>query len=211
MKKFLSFVLALILLFTMLPVNVFATEKSSSEYDEIISLACEVFPEYAAAIRGDNATFYTQPRSMNNERIVHSETRYVSENRSLSISVLSSGNVILIDNESVYAELTYSSSNMTDISSVGISGTATFKVIVPNISDNEYFKLSGVDFTIYYTGSDYFSDTGTYAKTSNVSIAGTVVNSSTNIQYPLLFGYAPYYIDFRVYFENDKLVASIWL
>lgn len=53
MKKCLSMILAFVMMLTMLPMGVLAAEEGNTERDAIIAQACEVFPEYAAMIRGE--------------------------------------------------------------------------------------------------------------------------------------------------------------
>lgn len=52
MKRYLSFILVFVLMLTILPMSVYATECEDSEQETVIAQACAVFPEYAALIRG---------------------------------------------------------------------------------------------------------------------------------------------------------------
>lgn len=50
MKKITAFLLALIILANNLPVNGFAARTNTTEHDDLIALACEIFPEFASDI-----------------------------------------------------------------------------------------------------------------------------------------------------------------
>lgn len=207
MKKAISILLCFVLTLSVFPVPSHAVETTETEYDRIISLACSLFPEYTSYLLNKNPRINSSTYTLANDEIIYSETKHISDSESLSLSVYASGNTILINAISSYVELTCPSSSVNDIGSVGVSGTATFNVVVPPFY--EYFTLSGVAFTIYYTGSDYFSNTGSYRMSNGVSIAGTTNITSTYIHYPLLFVQQPYGVSFRLYFDNDKLVAAV--
>lgn len=205
MKKLVAVILCFVLTFSLFPISTYATETNESDYNRLINLACSVFPEYSSLILNKNPNSNRSSVSSTDE-LIHTETRHISDTEALSISVYSSGNVIIIDTNYSYVEIEVSSSNMNSIGNVGVSGTATFEVTV-TARPNEYFKLSGVGFTIYYTGSDYFTNTGICSMSSNVYTSGTTTITSTLIQYPIVFVSQPTAYCFRLYFDNDKLYA----
>lgn len=201
MKKLISICLSLVMLFSLFPIDAFAAENTQSEYDQLIALACEVFPEYASAIRCENICTYTMPRSSNPMEVIYRETREISDTESMSIALLSGGNAIVIYNN--FATTTYTS-NTSDIGSVGVSGTASFKVSM----NNAYFKLNNVEFTIYETGGDYFTDFGTVDECTFYSYEDITL-TSTHIEYSIRgTSYGTDFFRFKLYFENNKLVAT---
>lgn len=201
MKKLISICLSLVMLFLLFPIDAFAAENTQSEYDQLIALACEVFPEYASAIRCENICTYTMPRSSNPMEVIYRETREISDTESMSIALLSGGNAIVIYNN--FATTTYTS-NTSDIGSVGVSGTASFKVSM----NNAYFKLNNVEFTIYETGGDYFTDFGTVDECTFYSFEDITL-TSTHIEYSIRgTSYGTDFFRFKLYFENNKLVAT---
>ena len=201
MKKLIAVCLSLVMLFAFLPVYGLAAENTQSEHDQLIALACEVFPEYASAIRCENTCTYTMQRSSNPMEVIYRETREISDTESMSIALLSGGNAIIIYNN--FATTTYTS-NTTDIGSVGVSGTASFKVSM----NNAYFKLNNVEFTIYETGGDYFTDFGTVDECTFYSFEDITL-TSTHIEYSIRgTSYGTDFFRFKLYFENNKLVAT---
>lgn len=205
MKRILSFLFAVMIIFSIYPVNATAAESSLSGYEELINLACDVFPEYALAIQGGNANNSDYSRSSN--QIILEETREISETQSLSISMLSNGEVIVLrNNSSGQLDLTVPDSSSTDILTVGVSGCATFEVA--SSQWHYYFMLSDVKYTIYYTGSDYFMNYGTPYYQALYSISAD--ESNTRIAYSLHV--TQQYTQFRtfeLYFENDHLIAKV--
>lgn len=204
MKKYISILLSFLMLLTMLPLEVFASEDTISEHDELIALACDVFPEYASEIRGE-ITNYATPASVNPNEVVFSETRKVSNTQDLGITQFASGQIIVCSSNYDWASITVPNSSTSDISTVGLTGTATFKVTASD-SFSGTFTLSNVKYTIYYTGSDYFTNTGTYS--TNKCQIGTTSLSSTYINYPLTFQRSGY-CTFELYFDNNQLVAEV--
>ncbi len=201
MKKLIAVCLSLVMLFTLFPLDGFATENTQSEYDQLIALACEVFPEYSSAIRCENICTYSMPRSSNPMEVIYRETREISDTESMSIALLSGGNAIVIYNN--FATTTYTS-NTSDIGSVGVSGTASFKVSM----NNAYFILNNVEFTIYETGSDYFTDFGSVDECTFYSY-DDITLTSTHIEYSIRgTSYGTDFFRFKLYFENNKLIAT---
>lgn len=201
MKKLIAVCLSLIMVLACFPVYAFAAENTQSEYDQLIALACEVFPEYASAIRCENVCSYTLPRSSDPMAVIHRETREISDSESMSIALLSSGSAIIIYNN--FATTTYTS-NTSDIGSVGVSGTASFKVSM----NNAYFKLNNVEFTIYETGSDYFTNFGRVDECTFYSY-DDITLTSTYIEYSIRgTSNATDFFRFKLYFQNNKLIAT---
>lgn len=88
MKKLISVCLSLVILFTLFPINGFAAENTQSEYDQLIALACDVFPEYATAIHNSVNTPYINSRSIGNPTVISQETRRLSDTEALTVALL---------------------------------------------------------------------------------------------------------------------------
>ena len=202
MKRTFAIIHALAMLLTTAALPVHAIDTYSKERNEIIELACEVFPEYVSAILWQNPTSSTYSRSAQDFNIVHREVREVSDTESLGIALLSSGNAVVTYTQ--YAtDIEYSVSSE-DIGSVGFAGTATFKVI----SNNLYFHLSNVKFTIYEYSGDYFTDYGAVTA-SNFHDYELENASSSKIEYTLYYSSASgAFFPFSVTFSNNKLYAT---
>ena len=96
MKKSISTVVALILILSMIPLRVFASDLSDSENDELIALACDIFPEYAYKIQNppslDQLFSATSARSIDDGfKIVLRETRNVSDSRQITYQEYANG------------------------------------------------------------------------------------------------------------------------
>lgn len=207
MKKIISLFVSFIMLLTLFPFSALAVEDSNSSYEALINLACEVFPEYESAIRGENINTYARSAPAGNDKVVHRESRAISDTETMSIAMYASGNVIVLRNNNTSTiSLTSPSSSTNDISTIGVAGTASFEV-----ASNQYgyfFKLSDVAYTIYYSGSDYFSSYGTpYSQLLYKCTAE--LESSTQIQYTLhVTAKDTEFHIFKLYFENDQLIAE---
>ena len=79
MKKLISICLAALIILINLPIGALAAEAKPSEYDEFISLACDVFPEFSNKIRANNSS-YSRNATSSQRKHVYTETRNVSEN-----------------------------------------------------------------------------------------------------------------------------------
>ena len=88
MKKYFSIILVIIVLFT-IPVSAFASEPVNPEQEELFSLACTVFPEYASLIRGEDTTAFHLPRSVESNEIIYTEKRWVVYPAFLQLFLLS--------------------------------------------------------------------------------------------------------------------------
>lgn len=208
MKKLISICLCAIMMLTMLPVGVYAAESDFSERDELIALACEVFPEYAYLILSDASSVNIKsPRTSDTSNVIMSQTRNISDTESLTISQLSSGSVIIIQQSTSSFPITIVDSSTSDISNVGVSGTASFKMTCTGGLGT--FYLNNVRFTIYYNASDYFTNTGTASYDNNV-LLGDVNTSSTFIDYNIVFNAQGHQLQgtFWLYFSNNQLIAE---
>lgn len=201
MKRSFAIVLALVMLLTTAALPVHATESSPHDRDEIIALACEVFPEYESAIRWENVSVNPNSRSSQALEVVQREERQLSDTKIMSLSLLASGGSIIIQTE--FADDINYTQNITDIGSVGFAGTATFEVVL----DDCYFKLSDVAFTVYDYADDYFTNYGTVENDSFTS-SERIQASSSRIEYRLNPTYhSSSVFSFSIYFSNNKVKA----
>lgn len=210
MKKSLAVLFAAILFLTMIPVSVSAAETDLSEYNELINLACEAFPEYASAIRENDRNSRSTLYSVSSNEVVFSDTRSISDSVKIGITQFSSGDIFVTKYVASGYEIDITNPETGDISNVGVHGSADFTVALSGFYKT--FELSDVSFTIYYNASDYFTDTGTPTPSNALVEYNTkyVTTTTTLIYYPLTFmTNGSNAVDFSVYFSNNQLVAKV--
>lgn len=182
MKRFLSAFFAVVLVFTMLPFGALAAEDGTSVQDELISQACNVFPEYAEKISRHFCSNQLQSQSLNDysSKIVHSETRAISDDAVLTYTEYSSGIVTL-------ASAKYNASfttEGTDVSGSITYVTATLKGTVSNVGCSNVFIAEDFTFAIYANGYDRITSLGNYYVTNGGSIEsagiGRQIETATN-------------------------------
>lgn len=189
-KKLISICLAALIILINLPIGALAAEAKPSEYDEFISLACDVFPEFSNKIRANNSS-YSRNATSSQRKHVYTETRNVSENEYLIYSEYSDGLVLLTNYSFAYAP-TYE-----NISSTSQSRTVQvdIKATCNESGYNGIFYLNDVRYTLYFTDSDCIDSFGTYSVSGSCRVgnAGPRFNSTEDssanayVQYPLDF------------------------
>lgn len=209
MKKIISFCLVALMLVSVLPVGAFAAQDEQDEREQLLAQACSVFPEYAAAIRGEAAATYSLPASDNRNEVVFTETREISGTETLTITQLASSDIIVMHTSYDYDNLENTDSSISYVGPDTI-GTASFKVTCTDASG--VFNYKNVGFIIHQNGSGYFTSYGS-ASTSGYIKIGQKSTSTTYINYPLTFNSnlsSPYklYINFSLSFQNGTLVAT---
>ena len=202
MKKYISFFLCVVLLFGALPFQVSAAENTST-HDELIALACEVFPEYADILRNPPVVVYARSSE---DKVIFRETRDISDNHNVSIVIYQSG-LSIISDSGCDVEVTDSSGN-TDGSNY--LGTASYRVTCPGSGGT--FELSNVKYKIRRGGSGIFTSYGTYS-TDKDCATGDVSRSSTSMSYCLTFnmagaGATRTSTTFKVYFAGGAIQAE---
>ena len=95
MKKLVSFCLAVIMIFAILPVSAFAADNAQSEQERLFARAREVFPEYASLIHRNDVATYSALSSEN--PIVFTETRDISDTESMTIALYANSDVVIVD------------------------------------------------------------------------------------------------------------------
>lgn len=63
MKRFLSLLIAVVMIATTLPLSASSTGMRTHEQQELLDLACEVFPEYSYLIRGGQISSNSESRT----------------------------------------------------------------------------------------------------------------------------------------------------
>lgn len=201
MKRTFAITLALVMLLSSGAFPVHASESYSNDREEIIELACEVFPEYESAIRWENTSASPYSRSSQEQEVVHREERQLSDTEAMSISLLASGGAIVIKTE--FADDIDYTEDITEIGTVGFAGSATFKVV----QNDDYFELSDVRFTVYYYADDCFSKHGTVTANSFTSYS-KVTESSTLIEYHINPTHLPTSVfPFSVQISDNQVTA----
>lgn len=208
MKKFVSICMVVLIVCTLFPVSILAQETDRDEQTQLLELACEVFPEYAAIIRSDTAVGYSLPNSTNSNEIVFTETRDISETENLSITQLASGNVIVVDAKYDYSNLEETNSSISNVGTDTI-GYASFKATCTSVSG--VFEYKNVGFIITQSGIGNFTSYGTVSTSGSIAIGESSV-TQTRITYPLTFNYSgsnKILLRFTLYFNNSQLVAEL--
>lgn len=157
MKRYISILLVMLILLSVLPMGAFAAKDGTVERDELIALACEVFPEYASKIRGEEltATNGLQRTTLSRE-IVKTETRPVSENETISYVEYSDGTVYLANSE-VY--LLYSPhSSFPDNSTTDVYVGSL--IITSNLNDDALIIISNIKYAVVSNSADYVISVG---------------------------------------------------
>lgn len=208
MKKFISYIITIALLLSMLPVSASAQE-TNSERNEILEKACIAFPEYAETIRADAAPSGIS-RSSTPREVVFSETRPLSENEFIVYTEYSDG-LFAIDSVEMEKEVIYNSMDQ--------SGSMTkFDITVKATCSDVYshFTLSNIKFTIYPTTYDRITSSGTPSVktgeyTYNDNCTYDTINCTPNetasapakVSVRLNFRFGPYSTNF---YQSDLII-----
>lgn len=208
MKRFLSLLIAVVMIATTLPLSASSTGMRTHEQQELLDLACEVFPEYSYLIRGDQISSNSESRTSSTNDVLFTKTRYISENKSLTITLLSGSDVVVTTGEISWCDFSGSSSNIWTDSS-GIRGYASYEITSTEAFGT--FSLRNIQFQIMFHSNDYFTNYGTASYSSGIAL-GTVTNTPTQISYNITFnayGAAKRPFTFTVYFANNQVVGNI--
>lgn len=197
MKKIISIFLCVIMILGMLPFCVSAAEDSNT-HDELINLACEVFPEYRDIILGEPIA----TRSIENNVLISNETRKISDTETLGIARYINGyTVVYVTAVDVSLEPDETSSGI----GPDIIGRVDFRA-TSNIDKDSYFALDGVGFIIHQNGTGYFTAYGTPDAQGDVSYSEEDV-STTHIEYNISMLSALMTLDLS--FSSGRLLAEL--
>ena len=185
MKKSISILLSIILILTAFPFYCFATEQDTAEREELIALACEVFPEYCDAIQGQAISTYTLPRSTDTIEEVFTETRNISDTTTLTYTQYSDGSGILTQlstTDGCEKDVTYDERHASagaTYSSITIEATYTGES-TNGYGSNGYFKLTGLEYVIMSGDYDYIGDIGRYSVNSDCRVISNATICTLN-------------------------------
>lgn len=153
MKKSISLflILALILPCILVHANAIGVETTLNDTEV---LACEVFPEYASIIRGENLSSATWSRSTGERELVVYETREISDDHRMTYMQYSDGIAIIADE--LNPEYSFSDSTTTGESYTRYTSTLTVDV---NFS-SDTFKVTNLKYTINSNSYDQITGRG---------------------------------------------------
>lgn len=165
--------LAAVMLLTMMPLGAAAAETDTSERDELIALACEVFPEYAQVIRNEVPGNNVRIQSNVKVQVVSTETRAISDNRTLSYTQLSNGAAILTEN--IYVD------DIIESTATGSGGivTKTCTVKIACTHSPGVFTLSGIIYKTLSSGYAVIENAGV----ATVSPVESVIYDRVGVTY----------------------------
>lgn len=177
MKRMISCLLLLCAIIFVYPVNVEASAYVRSSdlgvREEIISAACEIFPEYASKIVCQPENLINTMSLSSEKSIVVSESRNYAENRIITYTEYSDGLVVLADSDYSYTQT---------INNQVVDGNKTHVTLTVRATCNVvsgYFELRNVKFTIYGSSYDKITDVGSYVTSGNCQ-------HSQNVHTPIL-------------------------
>lgn len=183
MRKVISVFLCVVLLFGILPLYATASEGTDVQ-EELINLACEVFPEYADILQNPPTAMYNRIQSNESDTIVFTGTRNVSENHLVSIVVFQSGSAYVVDKCGFEYEETEAHGSQIGPDYIG---GASFKVTCTTL--NGVFLLNDVEYIVHQNGTGYFTSYGTYETDEYERCkVGTITKESSFMSYDMTFG-----------------------
>lgn len=198
MKRLFALVLSLILVISMMPVDAVATE-SNSERDELIALACEVFPEYANKISTTITVVNSHSRSVDSREIVASESRSASNGDIITYTEYSDGLILLSDTE-FYSQITYNDRQTgANATVVDISIRATCNLT------NKAVTINNIIYTLNGSGYDSINAAGTASTVSGTSASRTVYRANETASQPAKL---EYHLSFRYANSSGSIVDS---
>lgn len=203
MKRALTFILALSLLITALPVFAFADAPSGSEQDELFRLACEVFPEYADQIL-ETPAVTQNARSIRQDTLVYSETRAVSDTETLELRAYDSGRIDIVN--TAYG-FTGSKSESSSNVSTDLIGNVTFRF--SSNSGIGSVSIGSIGFIIHQNGTGYFTSYGSCSVSGSVTCTSES-KSQSYIKHAFVFNSSSsskLYLKFEAYFSGGNLIG----
>lgn len=186
MKRIIILIIAILLTISFAPTSAFANEQSSITTSEAIKLACEVFPEYEAEIKGEKLTSASFSRNLSNSEFsefIIEETRQADNGREITYQQAASG--------LVFVTFSYGSTLVNSSYGTGYAYRKCNLVMYCNVSD-ELLQVNNFEYTHVHNGYDAISSYGTTsASTATVRyvIGNTQENSTIKafVQYHVSF------------------------
>ena len=169
MKKLISLVMAITMIFSVFTVNVGAAEIDTTNREQLLSLACQVFPEYAAKIAADQAPTSDGIKSVSeNIEIIFTETRKANDDFYITYTEHSNG-VVTLANFDTEEKIIYNQGT--------VSGNSTYYDVTlygTTLGSANDFTASHVKFVVNNPGYDQITSTGTtniaYHHTNEVDV-----------------------------------------
>lgn len=188
MKKILSITLSVIFLISIFPLSVFANEQEVPTHDEIINMACEVFPEYTEIITNQNIPSTTYARTQQERQIVKSITREASEDTMMNYTEYSDGVAILSSYTCPASKKTVNHTTIDGgyITTVNITVTCT-------ISDGVFY-LTNLEYKTLESGYDSIVDIGTPSSNSDCQYSFHSKQLTENASSNAFVKYLPYFL-----------------
>lgn len=204
-KRLFSVCLAVLILLGTLPFSAAAAEGGLDQ-EELIELACEVFPEYEEYLKNPPASVSTRSGNSDIGEVVSSETRSISDSESMTATLYSTGYVVV---GYVYDYFEVSISDSGSQVASDFIGSASFTVAT-NAKGLGEFSLRNVSFIIHQNNTGYFTSYGAPSPNELVTYS-TVSNSTTSIVYNLSFKYGGIYLytRFSLSINNGKVVVTV--
>ena len=191
---------SLLLLLTTFPVYVMAAESPPSNHDDLIALACDVFPEYEEYLKNPPVSIPARSSNGNIGEVISSETRSISDTESMTATLFSTGYVVIGYVYNLFiVEISDSGSQVGN----DFLGNASFTVTT-NEKGPAQFDLNNVGFIIHQNGTGYFTSYGT--PSYYLVTPGKINNTTTDIDYPLTFHYGSenLYTTFSLGFDTSS-------
>lgn len=187
MRKFVSVVLSVCILFNMVVFCVYAEESNTMtpevrSREEVIELACEIWPQYAEKLTADQRPLLETRNATSNNTVVVSETVILSDNEKLQYVEYSSG-LALAALGGWYEDTVQNGSNHKYV---------TGSLTVASGSSVSY--LVGVAYTIDYGGIDYFNLRGVFDNT-NATISSYSYSMKESSSSPAYITYQVNFVD----------------
>ncbi len=178
MKKTLSVILVLAILFATLPIGAMASQVD--EHEQLLARACLVFPEYAERIRNPEVPCSPLGRSIQENTLIVSEEKDVSEKEKMLYSEYADGTILLTDVQ-YDAEAPVTTVHDRTANLLGVYYDITIKATCTNISGS--FTLSHVKLDLLNDAYDRIANKGTISysdKCWGYDIISEVLNESAS-------------------------------
>lgn len=219
MKKFLSFLLAFVFVFSMLlPLQASAAENDIMNQKQLIELAKEVFPEYAKKLNGNGSARHSEAQAITSEIYpVIQETRTVDDSTTITYTEHNNGIITLaaarfqtnVDIEDEEPSIDYDSY-------MGY----TVK-LVASVIEGPTFTSSNVKYRIYRSSYDIIASAGNYGipgySSSQISVSmysheTATRAASVTYSFPCIVGGYNYSgeVFFSVQNDTAQLTFDIW-
>lgn len=201
-KKFLAFLMSLLMICSLIPFGAMAEEENSSAYDTLVNKAAAVFPEYASKLLtpGYHSSVFsghTTPRT-----IVVNETRAFSDKESIGYTEYSDGLILLRSCELDYESDCPGGGGLDKNITINVTATCV------NGSYKGYFYLDGVTYRLNkgLNNWDKISNAGTARRGDNCLYS----NRSEFISSESATGYAriEYSLSFKIGSKSGDVLQT---